>query len=269
MLVDGAEIWRATRTPMGPATLRLRREGAGVEVSAWGPGADRAIEQSPDLIGAFDDPSVFRAHHPVIRELHRRMAGLRLGRTGAVMEALVASIIEQKVTGKEAFRSYERLVRTHGDPAPGPAPLLVPPSPERLAALPYYVFHPLGIERRRADTIRRACSNAKRLEEAAGLPITEAYRRLRAVRGVGAWTAAEVARVALGDPDAVSIGDYHLPNLVAWTLAGEPRGDDARMIELLQPYRGQRARAIRLLEAGGRGAPRYGPRRRLRSIASI
>ncbi len=150
-----------------------------------------------------------------------------------------------------------------------PVPLWIPPEPERLAALPYEAFHPLGIERRRADTIRRVCANAKRLEEAKSLPIADAYRRLRAIPGVGAWTAAEVARVALGDPDAVSVGDYHLPHLVAWALAGEPRADDARMLELLEPYRGQRARAIRLLEASGLGAPRFGARQRLRSIAAI
>ena len=92
---------------------------------------------------------------------------------------------------------------------------------------------------------------------------------LEALPGVGAWTSAEVARVAFGDPDALSLHDFHLPNLVSWTLAGEPRGTDERMLELLEPYRGQRGRVQRLLEAGGVSAPRYGPRQPLRSIARI
>jgi 3-methyladenine DNA glycosylase/8-oxoguanine DNA glycosylase len=75
--------------------------------------------------------------------------------------------------------------------------------------------------------------------------------------------------VALGDPDAVSEGDFHLPNLVAWNLAGEPRGTDERMLQLLEPYRGQRGRVQRLLEAGGTGAPRFGPRMRIHSIGRI
>ena len=80
---------------------------------------------------------------------------------------------------------------------------------------------------------------------------------------------AETARSAFGDPDAVSVGDFHLPNLVSWALAGEPRGDDARMLELLEPFRGQRARVVRLLELWGIRPPRYGPRMSIRSIASI
>jgi 3-methyladenine DNA glycosylase/8-oxoguanine DNA glycosylase len=88
----------------------------------------------------------------------------------------------------------------------------------------------------------------------------EAYARLMAVPGIGPWTAAEVGVRALGDPDAVSVGDFHLPNLVAFALAGEPRANDARMLELLEPYRGQRARVIRLLELSAIRPPRYGPR---------
>jgi 3-methyladenine DNA glycosylase/8-oxoguanine DNA glycosylase len=96
-----------------------------------------------------------------------------------------------------------------------------------------------------------------------------ARERLQAFPGVGPWTAAEVARIALGDADAVSVGDYHLPHLVGWALAGEARGTDERMLELLEPYRGQRGRVQLLLEASGLHAPRYGPRAEVGSIASF
>src|SRR5438046_10442533 len=75
--------------------------------------------------------------------------------------------------------------------------MLVPPRPAALATAPYWAFHPLGVERRRADTVRRVNAVAPRLEEAVHLPVADAHRRLRAVPGVGAWTAAEVAIVAL------------------------------------------------------------------------
>ena len=97
----------------------------------------------------------------------------------------------------------------------------------------------------------------------------DAYRRLRAFPGVGAWTAAEVAHIALGDVDAVSVGDFHLKNQVSWALAGEARGTDERMLELLEPWRGQRARVLRLLGTGGIQAPRFGPRLPTQSIAAI
>jgi 3-methyladenine DNA glycosylase/8-oxoguanine DNA glycosylase len=272
--VDPTGVWRATRTPDGPASLHLAPAGGcEVRVRAWGPGAARALEAAPALIGATDDRAGFEpGRHPVVAELARRLPGLRIARTGAVLEALVPSVIEQKVTGIEARRSYCALVRRLGERAPGPAGdagLLVPPAAARLAVTPSYAFHPFGLERRRADTIRRAAAVAPALERLAGLPPADARRRLRALPGVGPWTAAEVALVALGDPDAVPLGDYHLPHQIAWALAGEARADDRRMLELLEPFAGHRGRVVRLVEAAGIAAPRFGPRSAPRSIAGI
>ena len=173
------------------------------------------------------------------------------------------AILEQKITGEEARRTYRALIRSYGEDAPGPPGLRLPPSPEVLAALPYHAFHPLGLERRRAELIRAVAREAPRLErlalvvaEASPGPSREsalasAYAALRAFPGIGPWTAAEVGFRAFGDPDAVSVGDFHIPNMVCWALAGEPRGTDERMLELLEPYRGQRGRVTRLLELTG------------------
>lgn len=266
--VTAAEAWLAFRTPDGPATLRLEHAAPGtVRASAWGPGAERAVASVPALIGEADEPDRLVAHHPIIRDLQRRHAGLRLPATGRVFHALLPTILEQKVTGTEAFRSYAALLRRYGEPAPGPRRLMLPPTPARLSALPYYAFHPLGVERRRADLVRRAARHADRLDASAGP--TEARRRMTALPGIGRWTAAEVLRSAFGDPDAVSVGDFHVPHMVAWALAGEPRASDERMLELLEPYRGQRGRVQRLFEVGRISAPRYGPRLAPRSIAAI
>jgi len=261
-------VWRATRTPRGPATLRLAGAGGGVEASAWGPGAETAVEGAAALVGLEDDPSAFVPHHPLLADLARRFAGVRLPRTGRVFEALLPAITEQKVTGHEARAAFRGIVRRYGEPAPGPAPagMRLPPEPSVLAGLPYFAFHPLGLERRRAEVVRHAASMAPRLEEA---PAIEAVRLMMATPGIGPWTTAETTRVAHGDPDAVSVGDYHIPNLVAWALAGEPRADDERMLELLEPYRGQRGRVQRLLEVSGIRAPRYGPRMAPRRIADL
>ena len=267
--IVGGEVWRATRTPLGPATARLAHDGDRLTVTAWGPGARWATDAAPDLAGLYDDADRLTPRHDIVRDLKRRLRGLRLTRSRAVVETLIPSILEQKVTGLEARRAYAALVRAYGEPAPGPAPLLLPPEPARLAVLPYHAFHRFGIERRRADTLRRACAHARRLEEAAEMPLPDAMRRLMAVDGIGPWTAGEVARLALGDPDAISVGDYHLPSLVTWSLAGERRGSDARMLELLEPYRGQRGRVVRLLEAGAPWPARRGPRMAPRSIAAI
>jgi 3-methyladenine DNA glycosylase/8-oxoguanine DNA glycosylase len=277
---DGS-AWRATRTPDGPATLRLIPEGTAVSAQAWGPGGAWAMEQAPELLGAFDDATGFAAllaGHALLRDLHARFAGVRIGRTRRIFEALVPAIIEQKVTGDEAHAAFDALVRRHGEPAPGPwnepsarrpAPLRVPPAAETLAGLPSYAYHPLGLERRRADAIRFAAGRAARVEECADLPLAEAYGRLRSLPLVGPWTAAEVGLRAFGDADAVSVGDFHLSHAICWALAGEPRGTDERMLELLAPYAGHRARVIRLIEAAGVHAPRRGPRMAPRSITGI
>ena len=267
--IRGAEALLTTRTSIGPATVHLRADGETVAAEAWGPGSARALEAAPDLVGAGDMAEGFVPHHDAVAELWRRHRGIRLTRTPGVMPSLIAAILEQKVTGLQAREGWRGLVMATSEQAPGPGDLWLPPDPARVATLPYFAFHRFGVERKRADLVRAVCARAGRFEALALLPHAESRERIQAHRGIGPWTAAEVARVALGDADAVSVGDYHLPNLVSWMLAGEPRGTDERMLRLLEPYRGHRGRVQRLLEAGGASAPKFGPRSEIQSIARI
>jgi 3-methyladenine DNA glycosylase/8-oxoguanine DNA glycosylase len=270
--VSGTELWWATRSPDGPATLHLRRDGDGLLATGHGPGAEWVVARADAIAGLRDDLTGFAdlaAAHPVVRQLAREHSGLRLPASGRVFQHVVPTVLGQKVTGLEAKRSHAALVRHFGEPAPLPhplpQPLLLPPDPAVLAATPYWVFHPFGVEQKRADTLVRAASHAAALDAAADSPA--ARRRLAAIPGIGPWSTAEVVRVGFGDPDAISVGDYHLPHLVSWALAGEPRGSDERMQELLAPFAGHRARVVRLLELAGLWAPRFGPRMPLRSFA--
>ena len=263
----GAE--RASRTPDGPVSVRFAETAGGIEVEAWGPGARWLLDRATAWCGAEDDDAGFDPERGLVRDLWRRHAGLRIPRTGLTTERLIPVILEQKVTGNEARRAYRRLVAALAEPAPGPLGLVLPPDPERVATLPYYAFHPFGVERRRAEVLRHVCARAARVDEAAALSIDAAEDRLATVQGIGPWTVAEVARLAFGDADAVSVGDYHIPNIVAWALAREPRGSDERMLELLEPYRPHRGRAQLLIEAAGVEAPAYGPRMEVRAIERI
>lgn len=266
---DGA-WWRTARTPDGPGSIRLRAADGEIDISAWGPGAEWLVAAAARLLGAGDDPSGFRPQHPVIAATARRLPHLRLGGTGLVFELVVPSVLEQRVTGREAWRSWRELVRRFGEPAPGPAPagLRVLPAPETWRRLPSWEWHRAGVDPGRARTVVAAAQSAHRLDECMSLPRDERFARLRAVPGVGEWTAAEVAQRAWGDPDAVSVGDFHLPALVGWALIGRPVDDDG-MLELLQCYAGHRHRAVRLVELSGVAQPRFGPRMPVGNIRAI
>jgi 3-methyladenine DNA glycosylase/8-oxoguanine DNA glycosylase len=241
--------------------MRLHGGGTRVEAEAWGAGADWALTQLPVLLGDRDDDSGFAPAHPLVRGLYRRLRGLRICRTEAVVDSLVAVVLEQKVTSIASRRAWQRLVRDLGEPAPGPPlGLRLPAEPHLLATTPAWRYHTFGVEQRRAETVRRIGAMAGRLQEAAHMPLPAASDRLLGVPGIGPWTHAWVAMLALGDADAVPVGDFNFPHMVSWALAGEPRSSDARMLELLEPFRGQRGRVLRLLLAGHLGAPRRGPR---------
>ena len=261
-------VWFATRTPDGPGTLLLVRQRDGLLASAYGPGRGWLLDRADAIAGLRDDVSGFPAlatRHPLVARLARTFAGIRMPATGLLFPRILRAVLEQKVAGREAHRAYRAIVRHFSEPAPGPVDLLLPPDPAAVAATPYWRFHPFGVEQRRTQALLRAAAQADRLERCADS--AEATRRLTAIPGIGPWTAAEVVRIAYGDPDAVSVGDYHIPHTVAWGLAGEPRGTDDRMLELLEPFTGHRGRVCDLLAAGGIGAPRLGPRMPLRSFA--
>jgi hypothetical protein len=262
------EAWRASRTPEGVATVHLVHSGTEVDVEAWGPGAAWAAGHAGALCGEEDDDTGFRPEHPLLIEVRKHNRGLRLPKTGAVFEALVPVVLAQKVSGKEAHLSYRALVAGLGEPAPGPMRLTIPPGAGVLARTPYWTFHRFGVERRRAAVIIGAARSAKRLEETVDMDAASARLRLEAFPGIGPWSAAKVAQVALGDADAVPVGDYNLPHTVGYALEGTVRSSDGRMLELLEPYRGHRARVIRLIGLTGITAPRFGPRMPIRDLAN-
>jgi 3-methyladenine DNA glycosylase/8-oxoguanine DNA glycosylase len=292
--VDGTgAVWRTSLTPDGPGTIRITAAPSPapamaatgpapvvtaaatgpapvVTAAAWGPGAAWLLDQLPGMLGAEDDPAGFVPIHPVLRELGAAHRGTRVGRSHRVLEALVPAVLEQKVVGQEARRAWRLLLLRHGLPAPGPAPagMRVFPPAQTWAQMPSWEWHRAGVEAVRARTIAGAALAAGRLEEIMRLAADDADRRLRALPGIGPWTSAEVRQRACGDADAVTVGDYHLPAMVGWALAGRIV-DDAGMLELLAPYAGHRHRAARLIELGGTRPPRRGPRLAIRDYRAF
>ncbi|MCV7079372.1 DNA-3-methyladenine glycosylase family protein [Mycobacterium szulgai] len=268
---DGT-IWRTSLLTTGPVTACISRAGPdAAHCEAWGGGAEQFVELLPAMLGADDDASDFVPQHPTVAAAHRRLPHLRLGRTGQVLEALLPAVIEQRVPGADAFRSWRVLVTKYGSPAPGPAPsgMRVMPSAQAWRHIPSWEFHRANVDPRRAQTVVGCAQRASSLERLVSLPAAQAREALTSLPGVGVWTAAETAQRAFGDADALSVGDYHIPKMIGWTLLGHPV-DDASMLELLEPMRPHRHRVVRLLEASGLAyEPRRGARLPVQQIRKI
>jgi 3-methyladenine DNA glycosylase/8-oxoguanine DNA glycosylase len=262
--LDPGEFWRATLTPFGPGTLRLDWRDGTLRSSAWGPGSDWLLERVPAMVGELDEPVRFVDAPPALDRAQRNHPGLRIGASGTVYHELLPTILAQRITAGEAARQWHGLCRRLGEPAPGPnRDLRLPPEPDRLASVPSWWFHPLGIERKRAEPLITVAKHAQHLWEWSGLDTAQIASRLVLLPGVGEWTIGTVLGTAFGEPDALPVGDFHFKNTVAWALAGEARGTDERMLELLEPFRGQRGRVLKLLLLDGNAAPKFGPRQRI------
>ncbi|HTQ17209.1 DNA-3-methyladenine glycosylase 2 family protein [Mycobacterium sp.] len=268
---DGT-IWRTSMLSSGPVAARLSRTAPHTaHCEAWGEGAEEFVETLPAMLGADDDASDFVPRDPTVAAAYRRVPDLRLGRTQRVLEALIPAVIEQRVPGADAFRSWRVLVTKYGTPAPGPAPagMRVPPSAEAWRYIPSWEFHRANVDPGRAQTVVSCARRAASLEKLASQPPAQAREALQSLPGVGVWTAAETAQRAFGDADAVSLGDYHIPKMIGWTLVGRPV-DDATMLELLEPMRPHRHRVVRVLEASGLAyEPRRGARLPVQNIRSL
>lgn len=272
------EFVRATTTPAGPGTLRLRwdadpapQDESGLAADAWGPGAEWLLARVDALTGAADRAVVFEHAHPVVERSLRLTRHGRIGASGSAYHQLLPTIIGQRITAGEAIRQWSGLCQALGDPAPGPDDvtrgLVVPPAPAALHRRPAWWFHPLGIETKRARALTEVARHADKMWGWADAGPTELAAKLSLIPGVGPWTIGSVLGPVTGDPDAVPVGDYHFPNTVAWALAGEPRADDDRMLELLAPYAGQRGRVLWALVSTAGKAPAFGPRQRILPMA--
>ena len=270
-LVDGA-IWKTSLMPSGPVTARIATSArAVVDCDAWGDGAAEFVERLPALLGAHDDAAGFDPQEPTIAAAYRRVPHLRLGRTERVMEALVPAVLEQRVAGKDAFRAWRLLVTKFGATAPGPAPaaMRVPPPADVWRRIPSWEFHLANVDPGRARTVVGCAQRADALERLSARAPADARSALTTLPGVGVWTAAEVAQRAWGDADALSVGDYHLSNVVGSTLLGH-RIDDEEMVGLLEPLRPHRYRAVRLLEVSGMARnPRFGARQAIPNLRAL
>lgn len=285
LTVQGGGARRAEPGSAGPLMLEARPDAGGTRLEVWGPPRTPADELEAALrgargwVGLDDDPDALHevlAPSPGLGRLARIAGEVRLSRTPRIGEALGRSVIEQLVQRAEAHRSIRQVAALSGTCA---GALWAWPTADQLGRTDAWSLRRCGISMRNAKSLHAAAVDDSQLQRAAdAAQATGSFdaldRRLQSLPGVGQWTSAET-RLRLGDPDAVSVGDYNLPNVVGTALGGmvgdAPDGSwtDAGMLQLLEPYRGQRGRVIKLLEwASGRGLVARRPRRAPRAALS-
>ena len=269
---NGSTFWRATWTPEGPGTVAITlRPESHQDIEGYGPGGGWMIDRASAMIGHHDDCPPVVSHHPAVSRAMRSWSAVRFGRSDSPYHELLPAVLGQRITARDAVRQWRALVLRFGQPAPGPmSELWLPPDPAVLARVPYHEMHSFGIERQRAETLRRVAASASHLITS---PRHESPASstafLTRIPGVGEWTAAVAGGAAFGDTDALQVGDFHVKNTVAWALRGRPRGTDDEMLREMAVYAGQRHRVVRWLEMDGWRAPRRGPGRRNLSIAHL
>jgi 3-methyladenine DNA glycosylase/8-oxoguanine DNA glycosylase len=266
-VLEAGEFWRATLTPDGPGTLHLDWRAGALSVEAFGPGEEWLRERVPAMTGALDPGFEFDGAHPVVMHAQHHHRWIRFGASGTLYHDLLPTVLGQRITAGEALAQWRRVAWRLGRVAPGPRPLRLPPHPDDLVRHPAWWFHPLGIEARRAETLRTLARHARSLAGWSELPPAAAAAKLQLIPGVGSWTVGSALAITHGDPDSVAVGDFHLKHMVVNAFTGRARGTDEEMLELLQPYAGQRGRVVRLLMADGHRAPKFGPRQRVLPIA--
>ena len=237
------EFVKAFRTPDGPVTLYVQQLPRAWRFQAWGAGRDWILDRADQLLQPTDPP--LPRHHPLVEQLDRARGGLRVTRTPWIEDLVVATILQQRVQTRDAFRAFGQLARLRPEPAPGPFTLLLAPRVYRVAT-PAHLAQ-LGVEEKRGSTLLRLHALEKRLERAYDATHEEVRCWLQSVRGIGPWTCESVMGLGMGDPDALPTGDLHYPHTISERLTGYRWSSDQEMEQHLEPYRGVRFRVLRLL----------------------
>jgi DNA-3-methyladenine glycosylase II/AraC family transcriptional regulator of adaptative response / DNA-3-methyladenine glycosylase II len=193
------------------------------------------------------DPAAIQAglgRDPLLAELVAVRPGLRVPGAWDGFELGARAILGQQVSVAAATRLAGRLVAAFGSAVDG-APLLpgltrVFPTPEQLAEAD--VARVLNMPRARGAAVSAlaaaVATTPDLLGPGQGLDI--AVARLKALRGIGEWTAQYIAMRALREPDAMPAGDIGLLRALD---AGAGRPSPAELLERSNVWRPWRAYA--------------------------
>ncbi len=248
VLAEG-EYRRALRSRGATVGVRLGKKVLEVRsVGSLGPEEVPAlIARLFDLDAPLGELHALAAADPILAPLVASRPGMRLPVYDDPFEALIRAILGQQVSVVAARTIGGRMVARFGRPAPSFSqdenPLRFFPEPETLAEAGEAALRELGLTGAKARSIlgcaERVGSGAVDLEALRAAPADVATATLRALPGVGPWTAAYVRLRGLGDRDAFPAGDLGVQKALA--APGEKRASETaaeRRSEAWRPWRG-------------------------------
>jgi len=192
------------------------------------------------------EPALIAEHlctDPLLRPLLARHPGIRTPGAWDGFEVAVRAILGQQISVRAATTLAGRMAEMFGSPVANGHELARQfPTPEELANSP---LERAGVMPARAETIRSLARRVSNGTVALGSSLDNraTLSAIRALPGIGAWTAEYIAMRALGEPDAFPSGD-----LVARRMTGvlNTRELDDRS----EAWRPWRAYAVMLLWQG-------------------
>jgi len=207
--------------------------------------AEHGIARMRFALGVDDDLRPFHERFredPLIGRSVRRRLWLRIRRRPEPFEALAWAICEQLIEFERAAAIERRLVwrlgpRWMGDDG---VSLRDVPGPEALAGVSPAFLQSLDLGGSRARTLVRAAREVARRRIDLHAPDHErAWRRLRAIPGIGPWTVEMLALYGQGRHDQIPAGDVGLLKLVGRHLSGgdpRARAQEQEVREFFAPY---------------------------------
>jgi 3-methyladenine DNA glycosylase/8-oxoguanine DNA glycosylase len=236
-----------------PAAIEICRAERGLHICAYGSFADELLAETIAGLAHDDGYAAFATPDTGVLRLHTLHPGLRLLRVPWLYDITCSAILQQRVRTVDAMREWRRIALRWGTPAP--LRLRAFPPAEVLAQVPMFALESIGIDAKRARTLLAFARESRLVSIKPSTAFTDLRKYLLRIPGIGPWTTESVMGYGAGDTDAAIPGDLHLPRVVCYALAGEERGSDDRMMELLEPFRGDRFRIIRLIGAAGVDVP--------------
>ena len=212
------------------------------------------LAADPDQIGAH------LAQDPMLAPLVAARPGLRVPSAWDGFELAMRAICGQQISVAAATRLLGRLVQAHGtELAPSirdsEGPSHVFPSPKAIAAADPATFAMPGARARALVALAQAIS-ADPVIFSRGAILEQAIAKLRALPGIGEWTAQYIAMRELREPDAFPPADVGLLRAMADT--GGRRPSPEQLLARAEAWRPWRAYAALHLWAAGAASEKVG-----------